>query len=314
MIAAGDRAAAAWLAGASLSFGLAAGCRINLFPTAAVLAVFSGLAGFWRWRQGETRDRRRLITLAAAAALPAGAIMFGHLILNRLRFGDWTEFGRSYVMTSPLLNPGLRFFVPDSYAYLFAPPQLSCAFPFLQSRWDTLRALAPRWFTQAWPADHYGSEPTAGLLIATPFTLFALAAVATAIVRARRRPSTTDAPPPTGWAAWLAATPTNWLWIALAIYVAGSVPLLFLKVTTMRYEHDFFGGLLLIAIFGAWRLLAAPATPRGRRAIAWLYVVLAASSIVIGVLLGFTGYFDHFMRHNPGLYYALRDTLSFCRR
>jgi hypothetical protein len=33
----------------------------------------------------------------------------------------------------------------------------------------------------------------------------------------------------------------------------------------------------------------------------------------MGVLLGFTGYFDHFMRHNPDLYFALRDHLSVCR-
>ena len=100
----------------------------------------------------------------------------------------------------------------------------------------------------------------------------------------------------------------------LAVYLVGSAPLLFLKVATMRYEHDFISGLLLIAIFGAWRLLAAPASAKVRRALAWSYAVLAASTIVAGVLLGFTGYFDHFKRHNSNLYYALQDHLSLCRR
>ena len=63
----------------------------------------------------------------------------------------------------------------------------------------------------------------------------------------------------------------NWLWAALILYVAGSAPFLILNVTTMRYEHDFASGVLLLAIFGGWRLLAAPSTARGRRAIAWLY-------------------------------------------
>ena len=110
------------------------------------------------------------------------------------------------------------------------------------------------------------------------------------------------------------AAPQNWLWAALAIYLVGSAPLLFLKVATMRYEHDFASGLLLIAIFGSWRLLASPASARGRRVVAWIYGGLAVSTIVAGVLLGFTGYFDHFKRHNPDLYYALSDGLSLCRR
>ena len=78
--------------------------------------------------------------------------------------------------------------------------------------------------------------------------------------------------------------------------------------------HDFASGLLLIAIFGAWWLLAAAASARVRRVVVGSYAVLAAATILAGVLLGFTGYFDHFKRNNSDLYYAFQDHLSLCRR
>jgi hypothetical protein len=108
-------------------------------------------------------------------------------------------------------------------------------------------------------------------------------------------------------------TRMNWLCAALIIYVAGSAPFLILNVTTMRYEHDFASGVLLLAIFGGWRLLAAPAHVRGRRAMACAYALLATATIVAGVLLGFGGYFRHFDQHNPALMRDLVKTLSVCR-
>ena len=103
------------------------------------------------------------------------------------------------------------------------------------------------------------------------------------------------------------------MWAALAIDLLGSAPLLILNVTTMRYEHDFATGLLLIAIFVSWKVLSAPLPPAARRAIAWLYGLLAAATIVAGLLLGFTGYFKHFERHNPALLRTLEKNLSVCR-
>jgi len=71
--------------------------------------------------------------------------------------------------------------------------------------------------------------------------------------------------------------------------------------------------LLLMAIFGRWRLLAAPQSRRGRLAMACVYGGLAVVAIVVGVLLGFTGFFKHFDQHNPALMRALVAKLSFCR-
>ena len=247
----------------------------------------------------------------AAALLPAGAIGIGLLVCNYIRFGSWTEFGRSYVMTYPLFVPGFRFLPPDVYAYSIAPPRFTCWFPFLSSGWNTLRLSVPGWLPVAFPPDHHTAEPTVGLLTAAPFTVLALVALAVGLGRARLRRLAGDAPRVGDAAQWM--TRMNWLWAALILYVAGSAPFLILNVTTMRYEHDFASGVLLLAIFGGWRLLAAPSSAGGRRAIAWTYGLLATSTIVAGVLLGFGGYFRHFEQHNPALLRSLVTTLSVCR-
>jgi hypothetical protein len=305
-------AATAWLAAASFSFGLAGGSRLSLIPTVVALTV---ITGFWCWRQpreGQAGAWRRLVGTSVAALAPAGAIGIVLLACNKLRFGAWTEFGRSYVMTYPYFLPGLRFLLPDSYAYAFAPPQWSCSFPYLSSAWSALRPSTPSWLPITWPADHHSPEPTIGLLTVAPFVSLALVAALAALGRARVQRASTDAPATPGFS-WAAATARrNWLWAALTIYVAGFGPFMILNVTTMRYQHDFFSGVLLLAIFGGWRLLTAPSTPRRRRAIAWLYGGLAAITIVAGVLLGFGGYFKHFERHNPALLHALQSALSLC--
>jgi hypothetical protein len=313
LIARGAGGANAWLAAASLSFGLAAGSRLSLIPTAGALCVLTGL---WCWRQPRPSlagARQGVIGAGVAALAPAGAVVLVLMICNHLRFGAWTEFGRSYVMTYPYFLPGLRFLLPDSYAYAFAPAQWTCTFPYLSATWSTLRTTMPSWLPITWPPDHHSPEPTIGLLAAAPFVVLAPIAAVAALGRLRilRRSGVRRISSSISWAAVTARR--NWLWIALVVYVAGAAPFMILNVTTMRYEHDYASAILLLATFGAWRLLAAPSTPTGRRAMTWLYVALAASTIIIGVLLGFGGYFKHFEHHNPALLHALQSTLSFCR-
>ena len=82
--------------------------RLSLIPTIAALAVLTGFvaAGGNSATAAPARNRARLGAVAAAL-LPAGAIGIGLLVCNYIRFGSWTEFGRSYVMTYPLFVPGL---------------------------------------------------------------------------------------------------------------------------------------------------------------------------------------------------------------
>jgi hypothetical protein len=79
---------------------------------------------------------------------------------------------------------------------------------------------------------------------------------------------------------------------ALAIYVLGSVPLLILNVTTMRYEHDFADRTSADRDLRQLEVLAAPLSPAARRAIAWLYGCCAVSTIVGGSAARLHGYFS----------------------
>lgn len=300
-------AAAAWLAGASFSFALAGGSRLSSLPTIGVLVLLTGGWSLWQHRRTIGTRRPRWLAIGLATLVPAGAVGVALLCANYFRFGRWTEFGRSYVMTYPYFVAGLRFLLPNIYGYALEQPEWSCRFPFLSSGWGEQRVSVPGWLPVTWPADYHSSEPTIGLLLVAPFTALALVALAFALAAARLRRMTGE---PT-----LQVTPARmtWLWIALCVYVVGAGPFLILNVTTMRYQHDFASGVMLMAVFGGWRLLAAPATARGRRAAAWVYGLLATTTIVAGVLLGFGGYFKQFERHNPALTQKLAEKLSVCR-
>jgi hypothetical protein len=82
----------------------------------------------------------------------------------------------------------------------------------------------------------------------------------------------------------------------------------------MRYEWDFVSALFLSATLASWWALRAPRSRAGRTTVSVLVAVLAALSIVAGLLLGFVGYFDNFMRHNPTLMIRLKQMFDLCRR
>jgi hypothetical protein len=292
-----------WLAASSVCFGLAGGTRISLLPTVVVLVCFTA---FVRWRL-EGGERGRLLRVGLAACAPAALLTILHLLLNRLRFGAWTEFGARYQLGTPL-TVGWRFVLPDLFAYLFCPPTHSCTFPFLFGNWHTTRALAPSWLT--WPVDHETKEPTIGLLSVAAFAWLAVAGLLVSATRrwARHRAGVAEAQSPA--AVWEG----RWISGALLLYVAGSAaPLLFLSASTMRYEADFASGVLLLATLFGWRFLSAPASRAGRATAGTLYVVLALGTVVASGLLGFTGYFEQFKRHNPMLIHKLEKAFSVCR-
>jgi sterol desaturase/sphingolipid hydroxylase (fatty acid hydroxylase superfamily) len=69
----------------------------------------------------------------------------------------------------------------------------------------------------------------------------------------------------------------------------------------MRYQGDFAPALGLMSCVGAWAWLALFRRRVPRTIAAVVFIVLAAATIAAGALLGFTGYFNHFQRHNPEL-------------
>ncbi len=294
------RSADRWLAGASLCLGLAAGSRASLLPTMVLLVLWTTFA---RWRRdGATGARLR--TLLPAAAAPAVVMTVGHFVLNHLRYDSWSSFGARYQLGNPL-GAGLRFVIPNLYAYLFLPPSHGCGFPFLFTRWNTTRALTPSWLR--FPTDYRADEPTIGLVTGALFVALLAAGVVMAVVRRRAiaaADASRDVEPRWAW---------RWLWGALALYLlGGAAPPLLVSGATMRYELDFASAATLMAILSGWWLLALPTSRAGRLAARAGYVALALLTLVTGLLLGFGGYFDHFGRHNPALKHRLEQSLNVC--
>ena len=301
MFADDARPAVRWLLAASFAFGLAGGTRISLLPVVVVLAVVAGLV---RWRI-DGGGRAPLVRALAAAGAPGAAVVLGHMTLNYLRFGEWTEFGARYQM-GWVMKARPRFLPPDIWAYFLCPPTLACKFPFLFANWKTVHALAPAWYP--WPDDHISHEPSIGFLPVVWFAWLAIAYIPVAL--ARRGRNAAAAPPVTAPAdVWR----RRWIWAAPLLYTLGAVaPIVLLSSMTMRYELDFSSGLLVLAALAGWRLLVLPASRAGRRAIAAVYVGVSAVTLAAGLLLGFGGYFDHFGRHNPALIRSVEKALSVC--
>jgi hypothetical protein len=302
MFAPHARSAAPGLAAASSSFGLAAGSRISLMPTAVALTLLMILA---RSRTDARAGRIPPPRTWLAAGAPAAAVILVHLVLNQLRFGSWREFGGRYQMGFPV-DVGVRFFLVDLYGYFFSPPTFSCQFPFLSAMWRSMRGMAPAWLP--WPVDHRAEEPLIGMLVVAPFT--ALGTLGPLVLVARWLWRRRMAAPPLvvpGREVW------PWIWTALGVSVlGGALPLMFISGATMRYQLDFSSGLLIISSLVGWHLLALPTTRTGRLAVTTLYALLAAVTIGAGLLLGFGGYTDHFGRHNPALLRSLQAAFSLC--
>jgi hypothetical protein len=303
IFAARDGVATAWLAGASACAGLAGTSRVSLLPAAAALV---GLAIVGRARAHAGGGGRRWLARAApVAGAPLALITFAQLLANRLRYDHWGEFGQRYQMGFQWFAMGPRFLAANVYQYLFRPADRSCLFPFLRAKWGHPDGLFPRWLPVA--ADYRVSEPVAGALLLVPFAWLALG-----LLLRRHSPAGAPVGSPVEEASGEAR---RWRWFlaTLAIATAGCAgPILLPGIATMRYEADFVWGLLLLAAAGGWRLLAWPRGRAGRGVAAALFAATAAAAIAAGVLFGFTGYFDHFSRHNPLLMSKLAGALSVC--
>jgi len=300
LFAAGPRATGGWLVGAGLSFGLAGCCRVSLFPAGAALVAVA-IAARWQAEGARAVRPRRVAVLAACAAVPFGAVVLAHMLLNRLRFGAWTEFGHRFQMGKSW-SMGPRFLVGTLWSYFVRKADLTCHFPYLISKWHERDHIPLRDHLPSWMPAHeefHGGEPTAGLLVLAPFVLLALGLV----VRRHGAPGERD--PAHRW---------RWMLIAIGVSIAGGLgPVLMASAATMRYEADFASGMLLLAILGGWRLLRAPAGRAARAGVAAVFAALALFTILAGVALGYTSYFDHFARHNPLLMSRLDRRYNVCK-
>lgn len=282
-----------WLLLSGAGLGAALACRISLGAAAVVLAALTLVAATWpvpgRWRA--------LLHNAVCLGIMPVLTVAGLLLYNRLRFGHWLEFGTKEQVSYFEFRLSTSYLLANLYAYVLAPFELSCRFPFvLQSMAHP--PIFPDWVPR--PSDYLILEPISGFLTSVPITWFApvpLLVTARHVLRLRRE-------------AW-----RSYSFSAASFAVLGSLTgalVLFVYCATMRYLADFIYGLLLLSVLGVFTALSALRARLARALIASLVVLLSCATVVLGLLLGYQGYNDHFQRFNPALHAQLVRSLSLC--
>lgn len=279
-------------------------CRVSaVLPAAAFVlltAAFSSTRPANRWR--------RAAASATWMSAPIAAGVFALGAYNKARFDSWFEIGIKYQLNVfPFVTS--RAYLPlNLFSYLFRPVGTHCRFPFVSALYDIGEHGFPH--GMRFPPGYSTHEPQAGLLVAAPWIslgLVALFFIGRGIVCWWR--------PDTRLPVMSHQRRRTTVWcVASFLALATLMPLVFITAltTTMRYLADISTGATLLAVWGGWSLLCAVHGRWPRRGVIVLLIVLAAATVVIGLLLGFQGYDEMFKQHNPDLYERLRRRLSFC--
>jgi hypothetical protein len=212
------------LAGIFLTF--AVGSRTTLlFPIAFLVCI----ALIWAIKSYPAKAVAFMIALALPLAL--GAISYGWY--NYQRFDSLTEFGLGYQLTQTDIHEtldetfSLAYIPPNLFKLLINPFEYNKSFPFIKATpWG-----GPAWFENYNPEIYdYFAEDITGILVGSPFLVFAL----------------------------LAATckQKNIRWITASL--AGASLLIFFTLVlffylTMRYLLDLLPVLSLLACIGFWQ-------------------------------------------------------------
>ena len=121
------------LALASLSLGLAVGCRPDLFLDLLPLAAAALVAAAWGRKGGERT--REMLRNGAAAIVPAACVGAGLAVYNFERFGNPTDFGFKYGMNGFIANhfrlASPTYVWPNLHWYYLTLPGLSPFFPYV---------------------------------------------------------------------------------------------------------------------------------------------------------------------------------------
>jgi hypothetical protein len=257
----------------SLSFGLAANSRPDLWLTALILIpVYLAL----RSRQSQRR-------LLAYLLIPIGISFVLFLAYNQARFGEPLEIGSRYQLSvSEVAKPlaKLSFVLPGMGFYALGPPRFEVLFPFL-------RLLAP---PASPPPGVGGPELTGGLLPFTPIVVFVLALP---WLWRRRR----------ALLGRLAAPLTVMAGVGIAI---PALPSYEYYVSTERYEVD-FATLLVLGGLAAWVALSKDLTGVRRRLVRALGGSLVLWGCITGVAISFFGSSTELASTEPGTWRALQD-------
>jgi len=302
----GEPLSARRLAAASIMLALAIGCRLNLAP--ACLGVLA--LGWAVTLRAHLVRPIRMIGPTAAAGLPMLSAAGLFAAYNQARFGSWLEFGHRFQLGRWDMYHeyarvfGLQNAIPNLYNYFLNGVHWLSVFPYLKPAWGQYYI----WLTHTYAPEGYHTEKVTGVLVAIPFLWLA----GLALVRWSRAWAVTSGGP-ARWAKW------GWLLSGVGgvqtylMVVAGLLiaPLVSFVAISMRHEVDFVPTLGLLAATGLWGVWDR----LDRRLSAWRLVIglaflLAAVTVVIGMLLAMTGFQGNLETYNPDLFHRLTSFFS----
>jgi len=293
------------LLAASVAWTLAITCRVGAGPAAAMLVLLTALVPRPHPGNRWLAVLRNLVCLGTPMALG----VFGLLYYNRARFDEWFEFGTNWMLNTVHIRASFEYVVPNLYSYFFRPPVESCQFPFLTSPWNMN-------VSEAFPSDfrlphgYWVQEPVVGMFRVAPWTWLLPVAVLCGVHAALPRFGAAGLPS-------LGVVRGSRLWCACSFGVLATVPALpsiGVFGATMRYLADIAAGLLLLVTWGAWSFLRHIRRKKWtRRAVGAGLSVLAAGTIMLGLLIGYQGYIGHFQTYNPKLHEQVARSLSLCK-
>jgi tetratricopeptide (TPR) repeat protein len=242
---------AAWLAAASLAYGLAVGARPLLGFGAIILLVPVALA----WH-----ERQPVWPLLIAAISPILVIGLGLMLYNTLRFDNPLEFGVHYQLAGarPERFFSVHYLWYNFRVYFLEPVRWSGRFPFVRG------IAAP----PSPPAGYGIVEDAFGALTNIPVAWLALAAP----LACHGRPAETRRVLP----AFLIA-------VALLLGI-NALTLSFFFFASVRYEAEFLPALVILAVVGIFGLERALADrPAWLRAARWGWALLLVYSVAFNL-------------------------------
>jgi len=275
----------AWRLGlGSLCLGLAFGGRPVLTPVALLAALLTFAVIM---RNGANRHLNPVIRYGALVFGPMGVLGCLALAYNHVRFGSPLQYGLSYAISGSYIRNlhlfNFSYMVPSLTYILINPIYFSLSFPYV--------ALSPQLLPVTLPPG-YIVESVAGILVTTPFLLFA---AGIPFVGQRDRASRE---------------------FRTALYAMAGLGLLSLLLVaftiwgvTQEVEVDYVT-LLLVPALLVWCALT-----RGRGWQRSVTRVIGAAAILYASLIGFavsfSGYYDALLQNNAGEFWTLERLTSF---
>ena len=215
---------------------------------------------------------------------------------HRYQLGRWDKLSR-YNLIASIANIPLNL-----QNYFLQGVHTLSIFPYIKPRWGQYSIP----YLRLDSLDNYHTEKVVGVLLGSPFIVFSIFPILGLLFHWWHN---LDAVPAKRIFPVLPITNSSARMVfnfLIALFVLALGPLLILSVNSMRHEMDFLPTLLLLSVLGYGQSLV---NLRSRNRKAWIMnvgaLLLAASTVSIGFMLGITGYQGRFETLNPELFQRL---------